>query len=80
MAKTANAKKAHRGSEAKKQHNLFWKKRIKVAQKATPLDGESYKTLQSVLDKAANNKVVHKNKAARLKSRFAKKLAKEITK
>ncbi len=76
MAKTANAKKAHRGSLAKRQHNLFWKKRIKTAQKSIPMDAEAYKTLQSVLDKASNNKVIHKNKAARLKSRFAKKIQK----
>ncbi len=78
MAKTANAKKAHRGSEAKKLHNLFWKKRIKVAQKVDQVTEESYKTLQSVVDKASNNKVIHKNKASRLKSRYAKKIAKDI--
>ena len=38
------------------------------------MDAEAYKTFQSVLDKSANNKVIHKNKAARLKSRFAKKI------
>jgi len=80
MAKTKNAKKAHRGSERKKQHNLFWKKRIKVARKSVLLNDESLKNVQSVLDKAANNKVIHKNKAARLKSRFAKKVAKETSK
>ncbi|MBU0649840.1 30S ribosomal protein S20 [Patescibacteria group bacterium] len=76
MAKTANAKKAHRGSQRKRQHNLFWKKRIKVAQKAAPLTSEAYQVLQSVLDKAAKHKVIHKNKASRLKARYAKKLAK----
>ncbi|PIS22685.1 30S ribosomal protein S20 [candidate division WWE3 bacterium CG08_land_8_20_14_0_20_41_10] len=76
MAKIESAKKAHRGSEKKKQHNLFWKKRIKVAQKAfVAEEGQSLVNLQSVLDKAVNNKVIHKNKASRLKSRFAKKLA-----
>jgi ribosomal protein S20 len=76
MAKIESAKKAHRGSEKKKQHNLFWKKRIKAAQKAfVPAEKESLVNLQSVLDKAANNKVLHKNKASRLKARFAKKLA-----
>lgn len=75
MAKIESAKKAHRGSEKKKQHNLFWKKRIKVAQKSFVAgEKESLVNLQSVLDKAANNKVIHKNKAARLTSRFAKKL------
>ena len=78
MAKTQSAKKANRGSKKKREHNLFWKKRIKVAQKSLGTvagTADSLKTLQSVLDKAANNKVIHKNKAARLKSRAAKKLA-----
>jgi ribosomal protein S20 len=75
MTKTMNAKKAHRGSERKKLHNLFWKKRIKVARKSfVETEKESLVNLQSVLDKAANNKVIHKNKASRLKSRYAKKL------
>lgn len=80
MAKTANAKKAHRGSQRKREHNLLWKRRIKVTQKAEPLTAESYKTLQSVVDKATNNKVIHKNKAARIKARLAKELAKTHTK
>jgi ribosomal protein S20 len=75
MAKIESAKKAHRGSEKKKQHNLFWKKRIKIAQKSfVAAEKETLENLQSVLNKAANNKVIHKNKAARLTSRFAKKL------
>jgi ribosomal protein S20 len=75
MTKTMNAKKAHRGSERKKLHNLFWKKRIKTARKSfTETEKESLVNLQSVLDKAANNKVIHKNKASRLKSRYAKRL------
>jgi len=75
MAKIESAKKAHRGSEKKKLYNLFWKKRIKAAQKSfVEGEKESLVNLQSVLDKAANNKVIHKNKAARLKSHFAKEL------
>jgi ribosomal protein S20 len=31
--------------------------------------------LAAMLDRAANNKVIHKNKANRLKSRYAKKIA-----
>ena len=34
--------------------------------------------LQKVLDKASKNKVIHKNKAARLKSRYAKKVSAHI--
>ena len=76
MAKIESSKKAHRGSEKKRKHNLFWKKRIKVAQKSfVAKEKESLVNLQSVLDKAANNKVIHKNKASRFKSRFARKLA-----
>lgn len=75
MAKTKNAKKAHRASISKRQHNLFWKKRIKIAQRPADFNAESLGALQSVVDKAANNKVIHKNKAARIKSRMAKKAA-----
>lgn len=74
MANTKSAKKAYRNSLKKGLHNLFWKKRIAAAKKAKPFDAQAYKNLQSVLDKAVNKKVIHKNKAARIKSRMLKKL------
>lgn len=65
---------------------MFWKKRIKLAsrslqsilatKKSEPdiLDKE-FVVLQKVLDKASKRNVIHKNKANRLKSRYAKKIA-----
>lgn len=83
MPNTKSAAKALRQSQKKKLHNLFWKKRIKSTIKSLksaietdPKNIDILKkevtTLQKVLDKAAKNKVIHKNKANRLKSRFAK--------
>lgn len=87
MANTKAAKKAIRSSARKKQHNLFWKSRVKKAtkslEKVLKEEGAKIKktdlqaqlsNLQSILDKSAKEKVIHKNKANRLKSRFAKKL------
>lgn len=84
MANTQSAKKAIRGSEKKRQHNLFWKRRIKSAQKNIEKllkDGanadilkENLQVLQKLTDKAAKEKVLHKNKANRIKSRLAAKI------
>jgi len=84
MANTKSAKKAVRGSEKKKFHNLSWKKRIKSAVRnltdlikdAKGLDDQikSLSMAQKVLDKAAKEKVIHKNKANRIKSKLALKL------
>lgn len=72
MANTKSAKKAYRNSLKKRLHNLFWKRRISAAKKAKPFNEEAYKNLQSILDKAVNKKVIHKNKAARIKSKLSK--------
>lgn len=85
MANTSSAKKAVRQSDKKRQHNLFWKKRVKNALKAvkelvaskaekSQIDAE-IKMLQKVLDKASKEKAIHKNKANRLKSKYALKIA-----
>jgi len=85
MANTSSAKKAVRQSDKKRQHNLFWKKRVKNALKAVKelvaskadkshIDAE-IKMLQKVLDKASKEKAIHKNKANRLKSKYALKVA-----
>lgn len=86
MPNTISSKKALRQSKAKKGYNLFWKQKIKNAVKslkALIMDGETDKSItskelslfQKVLDKASKNKTIHKNKANRLKSRYAHKLA-----
>jgi small subunit ribosomal protein S20 len=91
VANTQSAKKAIRSSERKRQHNLFWKRRINTATKNIKrllkegkADGklleENLVVLQKVVDKAAKEKVIHKNKANRLKSRYTKKVSAHGTK
>lgn len=55
---------------AKRASNI--KKLLKDARKNT--DAKAVSALYSALDKAAKTHLIHKNKAARLKSRLAKKL------
>jgi small subunit ribosomal protein S20 len=86
MANTKSAKKQIRQSARKKANNLFWKKKIKSVTKTlretmetkngnTDILVKEQSGLQKVLDKAAKNRVIHRNKASRLKSRYAKKIA-----
>ena len=79
MPNTKQAEKALRQSKKRQQENLMWKAKIKEASKAVKTPGatpdilkEQYSNLQSVLDKAAKNHSIHRNKAARLKSRSMK--------
>lgn len=86
MPNTKSAKKALRQSKNKTEHNLFWKRRIYSMKKAisktlqtkdvnADILNDEYKALQKVVDKAAKEKIIHKNKASRIKARFAKKIA-----
>ena len=84
MANTKSAKKAVRSSARKKLHNLLWKTKFKQQLKAVykAIAGketeevilEKFKALQKSLDKAAKEKVIHKNKANRVKSNYAKRI------
>lgn len=85
MPNIKSAKKALRSSLRKKQYNNFWKNRIKRSLKtlkgnletkgtSTDILNENLAVLQKILDKASKNKVIHKNRANRLKSRYAKKI------
>jgi len=86
MANTSSAKKAVRSSNKKQQHNLGWKKRIKTAIKNLQnliKDGKSQDDLKSsltiaqkILDKASKEKVMHKNKINRIKSKLSHNVAK----
>jgi len=86
MPNIRSAKKALRQSKKKKSQNTFWKNRIKASAKALDRildrkDSDILKmksaesALQKALDKAAKNRAIHKNKASRLKARFAKRIA-----
>jgi len=83
MPHTASAWKRLRKNEKRKKQNRITAKTIKVKRKAvvaaltagdTAKTGEAAKAAQSTLDRAADRGYIHKNKAARLKSRLAKKI------
>lgn len=85
MANTKSAKKNIRASAKKKSHNDMWENRIKTAKKSLTraiLANEDKKVLsdklvvlQKSLDKASKEKTIHKNKANRVKSTYARKIA-----
>jgi small subunit ribosomal protein S20 len=86
MANTQSAKKAQRQSNKKRAHNLFWKRKIKSLTKTitqtlgtkkenTDILIKEMATLQKTVDKAAKSKVIHKNKANRIKSIYVKRIA-----
>jgi len=80
MPVTKSAKKALRTAERRHEENLIqrdtYKKAVKAVRKAaltgTGSIAELFSKAQSTLDRAAKNNTIHKNKAARLKSRLAK--------
>jgi len=84
MANTKSAKKNIRSSARKKAHNDRWEMKYKSARKslskaiaAKEKDSlkEKFVLLQKYLDKASKEKTIHKNKANRVKSIYARKVA-----
>jgi small subunit ribosomal protein S20 len=79
---TKSAKKALKQSLVKKARNTVWKKRYKLAikkvSKAIETNSKNIDVLvsdaYSLIDKTAKQNIIHKNKAARLKSGIAKKI------
>jgi ribosomal protein S20 len=71
-----SAKKSMRKSLKSKLFNNEVKKKIKLLSKTflKKLDEVSFKELVSQIDKAGKKKIFHKNKIARLKAKFSKKL------
>jgi len=71
-----SAAKRIKTSEMARQRNRRVKSSVRAALKTYLTDKEKspdkLKAIARVLDKAASRKVIHKNKAARLKSRLAK--------
>lgn len=84
MANTRSTKKSIRSALKKRAHNLVWQKAVKskvktmkalIEEKADPKDMiANLVALQKATDKAAKEKVIHKNKANRIKSRYAKRI------
>lgn len=69
-----SAIKALKQSEARRARNANKKRSLKNAVKDTKTADE-LKKAQSTIDRIAKTGYIHKNKAARLKSRLAKKVA-----
>ncbi|MFW6143323.1 MAG: 30S ribosomal protein S20 [Patescibacteria group bacterium] len=86
MANLPSSKKRIRQTKRKTEINNRWRSKIEsLAKKLRQLESgrnidetqeELEKQTQVVLDKAAQKGVIHKNKAARLKSRWSKRLKK----
>jgi small subunit ribosomal protein S20 len=66
------SKKALRTSRRAQTRNALQARRLKEALKDA--DEKSINKTYSTIDKAAKRGIIHKNKAARLKSRLAKKI------
>ena len=80
MANTAQARKRARQAVVLNAHNSALRSRLRTAIKTVrkAIDGgdkaaaaEVFKKAQSTIDSIADKKIVHKNKAARSKSRLA---------
>jgi small subunit ribosomal protein S20 len=69
-----SAIKALKQSEKRREHNLIKKRNLKRVIKNTE-KAEDMSKAQSTIDKIAKSGLIHKNKANRLKSRLAKKVA-----
>lgn len=67
-----SVKKDLRKTKKRTKKNKDQKRRLKLALKKTKKDAKGISELYSLIDKAAKNRVVSKNKAARLKRRTAK--------
>jgi small subunit ribosomal protein S20 len=83
LANTKSSEKRIRSNERKRVRNQMYRSRVKtLVRKAeeqilTGLDSvEAIRLAMSTLDKAAGKGIIHKNNAARRKSRLAAKLAK----
>jgi small subunit ribosomal protein S20 len=83
LANTKSAEKRIRANERKRARNQMYRSRVKtLLKKAEEVifsgqeSEEAIRTAMSTLDKAAVKGIIHKNNAARRKSRLAKKLVK----
>lgn len=78
MPITKTAKRALRGSKEKEKVNKIIKSKLEVAIRIATKSKTKEKILTaiSLADRAAKKKVIHKNKAARIKSSLSKLLPK----
>jgi small subunit ribosomal protein S20 len=80
MANTAQARKRARQSEKQRQHNASLRSSLRTAIKAirkAVATGDkaaaqgAFRASSAIVDRIADKKIIHKNKAARHKSRLA---------
>jgi small subunit ribosomal protein S20 len=81
LANSPSAEKRHRQSQKRYELNRAQRSRMKtaikkvlVAQDATSADA-AYREVSAMLDRLANRRVIHPNKAARKKSQLARHVA-----
>lgn len=79
MANIASARKRARQSEVRRQHNASLRSELRTAVKSVKkaieagdkkAAGEVFRRATSVIDTIADKKIIHKNQAARHKSRL----------
>lgn len=73
MPITKSAKKSLKVSRTKQAQNRL--QSVKLEKSLRLVNEESVNEVVSLIDKAAKTNLIHKNKAARLKSKLAKKMA-----
>lgn len=74
MPVTTSAKRALRKDKRRTVINLRWRRRMRETLKKARRkpNTKSFVLASKILEKAARKKIIHKNKAARLKSRLSK--------
>ena len=77
MPITKSAKKSLRVSRTKQAQN--YANKVKLEKALRKVDEKTVNSTVSLIDKAAKTGLIHKNKAARLKSQLAKKIATPAT-
>lgn len=82
MPVTKTAKRALRSSNIKKEVNRILKTRLEVALRLAKKQSSEKNVLKaiSLLDRTAKKKIIHKNKAARIKSALTKLLTRKKVK
>lgn len=78
MPISSAAKKAQRQNIKRRTHNAKIKEGLKKTIKSA--NAKNMSKVFSVVDKAAKRHIIHKNKAARIKSRLSKKFSSEKNK
>jgi small subunit ribosomal protein S20 len=83
-ARSKSALKRQRQIARRRERNLLWKSKLRQALRALRKESDTSKLPQllrevhSVIDRVARRNLIHKNKAARYKSRLARQVAQRL--